>query len=305
MRSMKSRWFYILIAILAVALAGCSAGSEQSAGSGETDGKGDAPKGEITFGITNWSTTVSVTNLWKEILEEQGYTVHLKELGIAAIYNGVADGSLDVYLDVWLPITHGFYIDEYGDGMEDYGNWFDGQADLGLVVPAYVEEVNSIADLEEHKGLFNGKIVGIEAGAGIMKLVKEDVIPGYGLTLDLVSSSEAAMLSALKKAIENEEPIVVTGWRPHWKFAEWDLKYLEDPKKLLGEPEEIHTVVRQGFTEEHPEVAAWLKNFRMTDEQFNSLISYVYYQYEELDHQEAVRHWMEDNRSVVDSWLEP
>ena len=36
------------------------------------------------------------------------------------------------------------------------------------------------------------------------------------------------MTQALSDAIANEEPIIVTGWNPHWKFAAFDLKYLED-----------------------------------------------------------------------------
>ena len=37
------------------------------------------------------------------------------------------------------------------------------------------------------------------------------------------------MTAALKSAIANDEEIAVTGWTPHWMFARWDLKYLDDP----------------------------------------------------------------------------
>ena len=37
---------------------------------------------------------------------------------------------------------------------------------------------------------------------------------------DLVSGSSAAMTASLKKAYDAEEPIIITGWTPHWKFAE-------------------------------------------------------------------------------------
>ncbi|PWW17631.1 substrate binding protein of glycine betaine ABC transport system [Cytobacillus oceanisediminis] len=78
-----------------------------------------------------------------------------------------------------------------------------------------------------------------------MKLTINDVIPEYGLEdWEVVEGSSAAMTAALKKAYDKEEPIIVTGWSPHWKFASFDLKYLEDPKGIYGGAEDVNTVVR-------------------------------------------------------------
>ena len=85
------------------------------------------------------------------------------------------------------------------------------------------------------------EIIGIEPGAGIMELTKT-AIEDYGLDdWKLIEGSSAAMVAELKKAYNNQEPIIVTGWSPHWMFSSFDLKYLDDPKGSFGGAENIHT----------------------------------------------------------------
>src|SRR5699024_8715859 len=78
------------------------------------------------------------------------------------------------------------------------------------------------------------EITGIEPGAGVFK-ASEKAVEEYDLEgWEVQASSSGAMATALGEAIDNEEPIIVTGWSPHWKFAKYDLKYLEDPKGVFG-----------------------------------------------------------------------
>ena len=69
---------------------------------------------------------------------------------------------------------------------------------------------------------FQGRIIGIEPGAGLMS-ASEEAIKEYGLSeYTLMDGSSATMTAALAEAIANEEWVIVTGWTPHWKFAAWD-----------------------------------------------------------------------------------
>ena len=68
----------------------------------------------------------------------------------------------------------------------------------------------------------------------------------------LIEGSSAAMVAELKKAINNKEPIIVTGWSPHWMFSSFDLKYLDDPKGSFGGAEDINTLVRKGLEQDAP-----------------------------------------------------
>jgi glycine betaine/proline transport system substrate-binding protein len=172
-------------------------------------------------------------------------------------------------------------------------------------VPDYVD-VRSIPELKGKSEMFNGQIIGIEAGAGEMRLSEDVVIPGYGLEeYTLVEGSTSAMLAELDRAVSNEEPIVVTLWRPHWAYDAYPIRDLEDPEGYLGGAEEMHVVAHKGFSDEYPEVAEWLSNFELNDEQIGSLTSTVIQEYGTGQEAEAVEAWLSDpaNQELVDGWL--
>jgi glycine betaine/proline transport system substrate-binding protein len=69
------------------------------------------------------------------------------------------------------------------------------------------------------------KIIGIEPGAGLT-MATQRMIKDYGLSdWTLQTSTTAAMLAALKKAVDAKKPIVVTLWRPHWAYSAYPLPW--------------------------------------------------------------------------------
>lgn len=62
----------------------------------------------------------------------------------------------------------------------------------------------------------------------------DKAISAYGLDgYTLMTSSSSTMLASLKKAMDKGEWIVITGWTPHWMFDQFELKFLDDPKKYM------------------------------------------------------------------------
>lgn len=144
------------------------------------------------------------------------------------------------------------------------------------------------------------KIIGIEPGAGIMQATETALTEYENLAdWDVVESSSAAMASELQKAYENEEPIIVTGWTPHWKFAKFDLKYLEDPKGVYGEAEVINTLVRQGLGDDHPSAYTVLDQFNWTNDDMAAVMVEIQ---EGANAEDAAAAWVEANAEKVAEW---
>src|SRR5690606_35137427 len=124
----------------------------------------------------------------------------------------------------------------------------------------------------------------------------------YGLdNWEVVSSSESAMLTELQQAVENEEPIIVPLWKPHWIFGVLDLKMLEEPKEIYGgEGDQIFTVARKGLEEDAPAAYRVLEQYTETEEMLNELMPLVHD--EGQDPADVARQFIEDNPDLVAEW---
>ncbi|SDO18731.1 glycine betaine ABC transporter substrate-binding protein [Alkalicoccus daliensis] len=149
----------------------------------------------------------------------------------------------------------------------------------------------------------NYEIVGIDPGTGIMDNA-EIAIEEYGLdeNWSVLSSSGPVMTSELGNAIEDEEPIIVTGWQPHWKFMEYDLKFLEDPELVFGEGNDIHTLVRNGLQEDLPGAYQVIDQFHWDMSDMEEVM--VMAEEEDTEVEEAARQWIEENEELVAEWTE-
>ncbi|MGG1685082.1 glycine betaine ABC transporter substrate-binding protein [Pseudalkalibacillus sp. NRS-1564] len=262
-------------------------------------GESEESKGTVTFGLNNWAENIAVSNMWKVILEEKGYDIELKSMEKSPVWAGISQGDLDVAAEVWLPTTDKPLYEEYKEDVEMQETWYEGTG-LGLVVPSYMD-INSIEELNDKKSeLGLEQIVGIDPGASLMEMSRT-AVDEYELNYDLVDSSGPAMMSELKKAYEDEEPIIVTLWNPHWAFAEYDLKYLEDPKNVFGEADDIYFMTRTDFSDDHPEIVKWMNNWKMDDDSLGSLMATIK---NADDTETGAKQWVEENEELVSQWTE-
>ncbi|WP_244913331.1 glycine betaine ABC transporter substrate-binding protein [Salinicola socius] len=260
-----------------------------------------AQEKSLVIGTNNWAENVAVANLWKLVLDDHGYDVELSDIGKSALFAGMAANDIDLSLELWLPYTDKAFLAPYKDKLEVHEAWYD-KTGLGLVVPSYVD-IDTIPELAKRANEFayqgSPTILGIDPGSAIAGMT-DDAIETYDLPLDQVNSSEPAMMSALDRAYKNGKPIVVTLWNPHWAFADYDLKYLEDPDKVYGDGDTIYWFSRQGFSKDDPWLTAVLDAWHMSDESLGKLMSEIESQGDPVA---GARAWLGENRDQVDGWL--
>ncbi|MCX4625974.1 ABC transporter permease/substrate binding protein [Streptomyces sp. NBC_01443] len=286
----------------AVVLALVAGGLNTFGGSGQpaAAGAGGIGKGrKISIGYIPWDEGIASTYLWKELLERRGFQVEAKQLELGALFTGLAGGQVDFQTDAWLPVTQAQYWEKYGNRLDDLGSWY-GPTSIELSVPSYMKDVTSLADLKGKGGEFKGRIIGIEPSAGAMGILKGKLLKEYGLDgeYEVVDGSTPGMLAELKRAYEKQEPVAVVLWSPHWAYASYDLKKLEDPKGAWGKGDGIHTLARKGFAADEPEVASWLRSFKLTEAQLTGLEAKIQ-EAGKGKEQQAVRAWLTEHPEIA------
>lgn len=314
----------ILLALLGTFLLVPGCGNSEEDGNREASAElrgRRAERGEITLELVypEWSSETAGANLFKAVLQERlGYQVELRPVPVEEMWAQVAQGEADILTGAWLPTTHEEYHEQYGDELVDLGANLTG-AKIGLVVPTVTPgrqtgaggkqgrelvTITSIPELRETSDRFERRIVGIESGAGVVARTRE-AIEAYELTglYHLGEADEERMVRRIGEAVRQGDWIVATGWRPHWVFELYSLRFLEDPKGVFGGEESVHTMVRERFEEYAPDAYAVLSRISYTPEQLERLMRWIYEDEEEDPYRQALR-WLESHPEIVDAWVE-
>lgn len=288
MKASKKLLAVILALVVGAVVSGCGGG-------------GSPESRDLNLGVaTGWDEAAVVANLSKIVMEEDlGYgEVRLQELELGPVIQGVASGDLDAYQDIWLP-NHQAQIDEVENDVILLDPWYDGTTEFGIAVPTYMTNVNAIPDLNQTS---IDQILGIEPGAIISERIPESVIPTYGLEQEYVQSSTPSMLSQVEELSDNQEEFAFVAWRPHWMNQRYDFKYLEDPEDGLTDLNDgatILSIVNEDLPDDDPVAYAFLDAVTLTEDQVNEIENI-----NPNDYAESARTWLEDNRDVVQPWID-
>lgn len=176
---------------------------------------------------------------------------------------------------------------------------------LLLLLPVMSSCNTSVAQYNPRRSLgkqVNYTITGIDAGSGEMAATQR-VLRRYGLDKrkwQLQTSSTAAMTTQLGRAIKKRQPIVVTGWQPHWMFTKYKLKFLRDPRNVYGAAENIHTIGRVGLRRDEPAAYTVLDRFYWTPTEMSAVMMQVN---NGVAPAAAAKHWLAAHPAKLKQWV--
>jgi len=290
MKARRHSWMLVLIPILALALITLSPAQQAFA----------EEKPTIKIGYVAWASTMSALGITGALLEEIGYKVEPVLMDVGVMYSSVSKADVDMIPSASIPELHEAYFDKHGWSYEILAITY-GFSMQGLGVPSYMKDLNSIEQLADYTDQFDGRIVGIGPGSGLMQAASKAMVQYPSLKdYKLIEGSGSAMVGSVKKATAKNEPILATVWRPHWLFMKYPMKLLKDPKGLFGRPYASYTVGPNGFKQRYPAAAKMMwQSIVFPDELSDVMFSIGN---DKMDPLDAGRKWVNENPDIVAKW---
>ncbi len=263
----------------------------------------------VRFADVGWTDITATTALTSVVLESIGYKTKTQVLSVPVTYKSLENKDIDVFLGNWMP-TMEADIKPYLDNksVESIHKNLEG-AKYTLAVPKAVYDagVKTFADIAKFADKFDNKVYGIEPGNDGNRLIQSMIDQNaFGLKgFEVVESSEAGMLSQVKRQTRRNKWIVFLGWEPHPMNSNFELAYLEGGDDFFGPNlggANVHTNVRAGYTSECKNVGKLLTNLTFTLSMENEVMAAILDQGQKPN--AAAKAWIKKNPAVLDTWLE-
>ena len=263
----------------------------------------------VRFADVGWTDITATTAVTTELLKGLGYQTKTDLLSVPVTYSSMANGDIDVFLGNWMPTMEGD-IAKYRDAgtVETIRANLEG-AKYTLAVPKYVYDagVTSFADIAKHADQFKDRIYGIEPGNDGNRLI-QSMIDSNAFDLKgfkLVESSEAGMVSQVKRAVRRNEWIAFLGWAPHPMNSNVEMEYLAGGDDYFGPNyggANVYTNVRKDYVAQCPNVGQLLNNLSFSLDMENVLMEAILN--EKKQPSKAAQEWLRANPQAIEQWLQ-
>ncbi|NQD93668.1 choline ABC transporter substrate-binding protein [Pseudomonas sp. CrR25] len=263
---------------------------------------------KIRIGAVGWTDVVATTAVASALLDGLGYQTSQTQASQQIIFAGIQKNQIDVFLGYWKPIMDDNIKPFLASGAVKVAAApsLDDAVAI-LAVPSYAAEagLKTFADIAKFKDQLDGKIYGIESGSGANTTIQQLIDSNqFGLgEFKLIESSEAAMLTAVNRAVKNQKPVVFFGWKPHPMNIQMPITYLSGSQDVFGPNDgaaTVSTVTAPDFAQRCPNADRLLTGLRFTSAQEAELMQPIM---QRQAPEQVARAWLKANPDVVEGWL--
>jgi len=263
----------------------------------------------VTFSDVGWTDITATTATASVVLEGLGYAPSTEMLSVPVTYASLKNKDIDVFLGNWMPTMESDIAPYREDGsVETLVTNLEG-AKYTLAVPRYTYDagLKTFADIAAFADKLDRKIYGIEPGNDGNRLILDMIDKGqFGLKdFELVESSEAGMLSQVRRAVSSKQDVVFLGWEPHPMNANIEMAYLDGGDDVFGPNYGGATVLtntRAGLSADCPNLGRLLKNMVFSLGMENQIMGKILDDNE--DPKMAAGDWLKANPQALAPWLE-
>ncbi len=266
---------------------------------------------KVTFSDVGWTDITATTATTSLVLKALGYETETQMLGVPVTYEALAKGDIDVFLGNWMP-TMASNIQPYLDAKtvdSVRANLEGAKYTLATNEAGAKLGIADFKDIAAHAADLDSKIFGIEAGNDGNKLILDMIDKNsFGLKdagIEIVESSEQAMLAEVARHDNEAKPIIFLGWAPHPMNKNFKMTYLTGGDDFFGPNlggATVYTNTRGGYVAECPNQGKLLTNLVFSLDMENQIMGAILD--DKQDPEAAAKVWLAANEAEWKPWLD-
>jgi glycine betaine/proline transport system substrate-binding protein len=253
-----------------------------------------------------------------------GCQVNYQDLKEQVSWAGFGSGDVDVVMENWGhdELAAKYISADGGDGTAtDFGPTGN-EGIIGWYVPPWLAkahpDITNWQNLNKYADNFKTSESGDKGqfldGDPSYVTNDEALVSNLHLNFKVVfAGSEAALITAFRKAEENHERMIGYFYEPQWFLSEVPLVHVDLPKYTPGcdsDPEKVacdypvyhlNKVVSTEWAKSGQPDVDLVKNFQWTNEDQNTVAKYI--AQDAMTPEDAADKWIADNQDKVDVWL--
>ncbi|MEO0328547.1 MAG: glycine betaine ABC transporter substrate-binding protein [Pseudomonadota bacterium] len=298
---------------------------------------GIAQAADVVIGVPNWPSVRVTAHVLKVVMEDNlGVEVELQNGTNPVVFEAMDSGAMHVHPEVWLPNQANLeakFVTDKGTVRQN-PNGVDGDQAMcvtkGSVERTGIKDLAELSDPDMAKnfdsdGDGKGDIwIGAAgwASTNVEKIRAKSY--GYSETMNLREMDETLALAQVDNAVAQDKNIVFFCYTPHHMFALHDLVILKEPayeeakwnvKQPTDDPQwlenssapvawntaklKIHYAA--SLEDSNPAVAKLLSQVKLDTDVVSKMTFALVVEKE--DPAEFAKKWVDENGSLVDSWL--
>ncbi|MBI3899935.1 MAG: ABC transporter substrate-binding protein [Gammaproteobacteria bacterium] len=271
----------------------------------------------IRLAMLEWTGQHVTTRIAGEILRKMGYKVEYVTAGNFPQFSGLADGSIDASLEIWMNNVGDIFPKVLAEKkIEDLGS-LGLQTKEGWIFPSYMKQIcpglpdwsalkkpECVQALSMPDTLPNGRLLDYPAdwgsrSAAIIKNAKLPLTP-------IPAGSEGALVAELRSAVAAKKPLIMMFWAPQWVLAEVDVDWVKMPPCDQNNntecitPPLVDKITWSGFAKKWPAAYEVLKNFKIDATEQQQMMLRIDKKNEKLE--TVTKEWLDKNESRWKRW---
>ncbi|HEX4768782.1 MAG TPA: ABC transporter substrate-binding protein [Lichenihabitans sp.] len=282
-----------------------------------------APMGDVNdpikLAVLEWTGQHVTTHIVGQLLTKMGYKIDYVTAGNFPEFTGLADGTIDASVEVWMNNVGDIFPKVLADKkIADVGS-LGLKTEEGWIYPKYMEQVcpglpdwtaltkpDCVKKLSTPDTFPKARLLDYPAdwGSRSAQIIQDNNLPYEAIS----AGSEGALVAELMSANAAKTPLVMMFWGPHYALAAVDVGWVKMPPCKSDDnahcinPPDVEKIVWSGFQAKWPAAYDLIKAVKVDATEQEQMMLDIDKKNQDID--AVTKQWIDTHRATWQPWID-